>query len=80
MSEKIRNTIDWRGGRFRQLSLKRRSRYLLRGPIPDSDRRQLGVYSVEKLLGRILLENARALESLEFERAEGPAIFDDISS
>jgi hypothetical protein len=36
-------------------------------------------YSVEKLRGRILLENAKALESLEFERAEGPAIFDDIS-
>jgi len=40
---------------------------------------QLSVYTVEKLLGRISLENARALESLKFERAEGPAIFDDIS-
>jgi hypothetical protein len=36
-------------------------------------------YSVEKLLGRILLEKAKALESLKFEQAEGPAIFDDIS-
>jgi len=36
--------------------------------------------SVEKLSGRILLENAKALERLKFERAEGSAISDDISS
>jgi hypothetical protein len=41
--------------------------------------RLYSTYSVEKLLRRILLENARALESLNFERAEGPAIFDDVS-
>jgi hypothetical protein len=39
----------------------------------------LSTYSVEKLLGRILLQNAKALESLKFERAEGAAIFEDIS-
>jgi hypothetical protein len=39
-----------------------------------------GVYSVEKLRGRILLKNAKALESLIFEGAEGSAISDDISS
>ena len=44
----------------------------------DAQRQQLA-YSVETLRGRFLLENTKALESLEFERAEGPAIFDDIS-
>jgi hypothetical protein len=39
----------------------------------------VSTYSVEKLLGRILLQNAKALESLKFERVEGPAIFEDIS-
>jgi hypothetical protein len=37
-------------------------------------------YSVEKLPRRFSLENAKALESLKFERADGPAISDDISS
>ena len=37
------------------------------------------VYSVEKLPRPIKPENAEALESLEFERAEGPATSDDIS-
>jgi hypothetical protein len=41
--------------------------------------RQQPSYSVEKLFGGNLLENAKALESLKFERAEGPAIFADIS-
>jgi hypothetical protein len=31
----------------------------------------LSAYSVAKLRGRILLENAKALESLKFEGAEG---------
>jgi hypothetical protein len=42
------------------------------GPLP--------AYSVENLGGRILLENAKALERLKLERAEGSAISDDISS
>jgi hypothetical protein len=34
----------WRAGRVRPLSLQKRlSRYLLRAPMPDSHRRQLGV-------------------------------------
>ena len=45
---------------------------------PNIRQRPLRVYSVEKLRGRILLENAKALESLQFEGAEGPALSDDI--
>jgi hypothetical protein len=37
-------------------------------------------YSVEKLLGEISLENTKPIERLEFERAEGLAPSDDISS
>ena len=37
-------------------------------------------YSVEKLSGRILLENAKALESLQIERAEGCAIVGNVVS
>jgi hypothetical protein len=33
---------------------------------------QLPAYSVEKLHGKILLKYSRALETLKFERAEGP--------
>jgi hypothetical protein len=53
--------------------------FLVEEPLlADYCRCLLPTYSVEKLLGRILLENAGALESLKFERAEGPAIFDDL--
>jgi hypothetical protein len=45
----------------------------------DDRQRVLPTYSVEKLLGRNLLQNAKALESLKFEKAEGPVIFEDIS-
>src|SRR5450631_1117944 len=51
-----------------------------RGKPSGSLQWQLLVYSVEKLRGRNLLKNAKPLVSLKFERSEGLAIFDDISS
>lgn len=38
----------------------------------------LSAYSVEKLLGRILLKNVGALEGLNFEQAVGAAILNHI--
>jgi hypothetical protein len=40
---------------------------------------QLPAYSVEKLHGKILLKYSRALETLKFERAEGPLDSGEIS-
>jgi|ERR1035438_5930720 hypothetical protein len=40
----------------------------------------VSTYSVEKLHGKIWLKCSRALESLQFARAEGPPTSEDISS